>query len=182
MWLLEKSLNPLSCSQFCNGWFSHLQYKNIIWLYIWHSVQLFLPRIYLSGGWYFNTVVIELNRSSPLIHYFVISHVIDWNYLQVQLLGKFTQSYQVQLATYATCNTPFVQILFELRYLKENKSVMLQGFISYRLNDLTKYRKYTRLRDCEGVYIIRRKNGVPAVTQKSAITVLLRVFYVLVLI
>ena len=59
---------------------------------------------------------------------------------------------------------------------------MLQGFISYRLNDLAKYRKYTRLRDCEGVYIIRRKNGVPAVTQKSAITVLLRVFYVLVLI
>ena len=51
--------------------------------------------IYLSWGWYFNTVVIELNRSSPLIHYLVISPVIDWNYLQVQLLGKFTQSYDL---------------------------------------------------------------------------------------
>ena len=53
------------------------------------------PRINLSGGWYFNTVVIELNRSSPLIHYLLISPVIGWNYLQVQVLGKVTQSYQI---------------------------------------------------------------------------------------
>ena len=48
---------------------------------------------------------------------------------------------------------------------------MFYGFISYRLNSLAKYWKYTRLRDCEGVYIIRSKNGVPAVTRKSAIKI-----------
>ena len=44
--------------------------------------------------------------------------------------------------------------------------------MSYRLIDLAKYRKYKRLGDSEGVYIIRSKKGVPAVTRKSAIRML----------
>ena len=48
--------------------------------------------------------------------------------------------------------------------------LVFKGFISYRLIDLSKYRKYTRLGDSEGVYY-SEKNGVPAVTRKSAIEI-----------
>ena len=50
--------------------------------------------------------------------------------------------------------------------------VSVLWFISYHLFDIAKYRKYTRLRDFEGVYIIRKKTSVPAVTRKSALEIL----------